>query len=148
MQRKLTTRGAIHKNSISLQKAVSCRQNTNTTENTKTKESLSQYTLENWQYWSKDDSSIMSCLRLPELLCKESERSTTAYTSDQQRSDHRDRRCDSVGDLGTSRGSGSMAAEDMIPKPKPEPIFIAIDFSRVQPPKEHAVAAAAKVVKI
>ena len=87
---------------------------------------------------SKDDSNLLSCLLQTSVLCKTTSGSTA--TTDQQRSDHR--RCDSVEDRGTSRWSGKM--EDMMPKPKPDPIFIKVDFSRVQPPVAyHGDAAAA-----
>lgn len=58
-----------------------------------------------------------------------------------------DRRCDSVGDRGTTRGTGVMGtlmmANSMPTKPKPEPIEINIDLERIEPPVENAAASAA-----
>jgi len=57
-----------------------------------------------------------------------------------------DRRCDSVGDRGTSGRGGAdlmgslMLANSMPTKPKPEPIEIYIDLERIQPPVENAAA--------
>lgn len=96
-----------------------------------------------------DDSMLSS--RLPELQTIASR--NTASTSDQyNNSDHRDRRCDSVGDRGTtSRGGCSLLmSRNSIPKPpKPEePIEIKVDFKRVQAPVEYCFDAATKVAMI